>query len=63
MFASTDEQILQAMERYGGSFIQALVVLYRKADPTNQRKLTVAFHDYFVEYDDLAKLTKQQQRP
>jgi len=38
------------MDRYGGSFVQGLAALYRRADPENRRRLEVAFAATFAEY-------------
>ncbi len=45
---------LEAMTKYGGSFVQALAVAYRAADPVNRAKLREAFGEYFAEYARLA---------
>lgn len=44
------ERILEKMERFGGSFVQDLVVLYRRADPVNQSKILRTWANYFDEY-------------
>ena len=46
---------LETMERYGGSFVVALVRLYRKADPENRAILEQAFAKYFDEYAAIAR--------
>lgn len=43
-------KILEAMETYGGSFVQALAKCYWQADGINKGKLIVAFEDYFLQY-------------
>lgn len=43
-------KILEAMETYGGSFVQALAKCYWQADRINKGKLIVAFEDYFLQY-------------
>lgn len=43
-------KILEAMETYGGSFVQALAKCYWQADGINKGKLMVAFEDYFLKY-------------
>ena len=45
-----DERTLKMMERYGGSFVKALVQLYRCADPFNKKKLEKCFGEYFEKY-------------
>lgn len=46
-------EIIETMERYGGGFVQQLALLYRHADPENQRKLEEAFRNYFTKYDEM----------
>ena len=53
-YKTSRDEILDAMDRFGGSFVQQLAVLYRHGDEVNRRKLEVAFHDEFVEYDEMA---------
>ena len=45
-----DEELLRAMEKYGGSFARSLAVTYRCADIFNRRKLREIFKDCFEEY-------------
>lgn len=52
----TDDQILDAMTRYGGSFVRTLADLYRRGDPENQAKLRATFADYWDDYTDTARL-------
>jgi ribosomal protein S27AE len=52
---ATDDEILEAMNRYGGSFITALASLFRRADPENQHILRRAFAHYWTEYRDLVE--------
>jgi hypothetical protein len=49
-----DRQILEAMSRYGGSFVQALARAAERADPVNLGKLRAAFPDVWQEYARLA---------
>lgn len=44
------EEVLEKMERYGGSFVKKLAELYRLADPFNKKKLEKYFREYFEEY-------------
>jgi hypothetical protein len=50
-----DEPVLAAMERYGGSFIQALAVAWRRADDSNRLVLKTAFPAYWAQYADVAE--------
>ena len=45
-----DEEVLVAMEKYGGSFVKQLARLYRLADAVNKAKLENCFKNYFDEY-------------
>jgi len=45
-----DEVVIEAMETYGGSFVRALALLYRTADPLNRARVRHSFSDYFEEY-------------
>lgn len=47
---SLTEQTLEAMEKYGGSFVKNLVVSVRLADPVNLKRLQNAFPEYFEKY-------------
>ena len=53
-FTQTDDAILTAMESHGGSFIQALALACRRADPINLVKIKTAFADDFVRYAEVA---------
>ena len=47
------DAILDAMDRYGGSFAKHLARLYRVGDPVNRAILASAFAPYFRKYADL----------
>jgi len=51
----TDDEILDAMNRYGGGFVVALARLFQRADPVNQAILRDAFRHVFVEYGQLVE--------
>jgi hypothetical protein len=40
---------IEAMEKYGGSFVKSLANAWYHADPINKKKLEDTFH-YFEEY-------------
>ena len=50
----TDWEIVEAMERYGGSFVQALAKAFQAADEENQRRIKATWPEYWKRYDDLA---------
>jgi len=43
-------KMISRMEKYGGSFVQALANAFKYADPTNREKLLNAFPDYVNQY-------------
>jgi hypothetical protein len=45
-----DDATLANMERYGGSFIRALAICYRRADEDNRAALRRTFAEYFEMY-------------
>jgi hypothetical protein len=45
--------ILEAMGKYGGSFVKQLAKLYQTADPINRKTLERSFQDYFTRYDGI----------
>lgn len=47
--------VVEAMEKYGGSFVKALARCFRCADARNFRKLQIAFPEYWAEYERMAK--------
>jgi len=49
-----NEKTLQMMDKYGGSFVRHLAVLYRLGDEENRQILEKAFVHYFTEYGDWA---------
>jgi hypothetical protein len=53
-YKTSDWDIMEAMTKYGGSFVKQLAVLYRLADPNNKHKLEIIFNDFFHKYDELA---------
>lgn len=52
--------VTEAMIVYGGSFVQGLGELYRKADAESKVKLLRAFPEYFAEYTVIARKKEQQ---
>lgn len=49
-----DMQTIEAMERYGGSFVVALAQAARRADRINLGKLKAAFPEYWQQYTQMA---------
>jgi hypothetical protein len=52
--AGDDADIIDAMLRFGGGFIQQLARLYRQADLVNRGRLRDAFPDYWESYRQMA---------
>lgn len=59
---SRDLKIIEAMQRFGGSFVQALARAAVCADERNLHRLKVAFPDYWQEYDEMAELAAKQKQ-
>ncbi len=49
-----EQDTIDAMKRYGGSFVKQLAELYMLGDPINQRRLAREFSDYFERYARIA---------
>ena len=49
-----DWYVLEAMRRYGGSFVQALAECFSHADVANYHILRHAFHEYWEIYQKVA---------
>lgn len=47
----TIADILDEMERFGGSFVTKLASLYRSADHVNRAKILHTWSNYFADYD------------
>jgi len=51
-----DEQemkIVEAMSKYGGSFVKALAEAYRRGDARNRGRLRVTFAEYWETYKEM----------
>ena len=60
--APTFFEVLDAMQRFGGTFIQRLAATWLVADEINRRRLLAAFPDYWREYEAIAiKLALRRQ--
>lgn len=51
----TDEQVIDMMEQYGGSFVKAIAKAFRCADLVNTAKLKATFPEYWNQYRDFAQ--------
>lgn len=54
-----DTYMIEAMEKYGGSFVKALAAMLWQADPINYNKLEKTFPEYFLEYKKKTTLPNQ----
>jgi hypothetical protein len=52
----TEDEIVDVMVFYGGSFVRALGRLYLAADDLNRQRVVLCFRDYFDEYREIVKL-------
>lgn len=53
---------IEAMAKYGGSFVKALAEAARRADPVNLRKIREAWPEYWSEYEETGrKLEKEHE--
>lgn len=46
-----DYWTIEAMEKYGGSFVKALAEAARHADPQNLAKIKTTWVEYWMEYE------------
>lgn len=50
-----DTLTVEAMEKYGGSFIVALANLARRADHINLAKIKAVFAEYWTRYEEMSR--------
>ena len=55
----TDLEIVQAMQRHGGSFVRALAEAWQVADEINRRKIRDTWSEYFGLYAVKAQQDQQ----
>jgi hypothetical protein len=58
----TDDQVVEAMTRYGGSFVQALAVCWLRADAVNRAILQRAFPATWTQYAELVDRRDRRER-
>ena len=58
---ATDWEVVQRMERFGGSFVRALAQCCYQADPENLAKIKATWPEYWAEYADVAQKVKAEQ--
>lgn len=50
-----DLKVIEAMEKYGGSFVKALAEAAKRADAFNLEKIKTTFSEYWQQYTEMAK--------
>lgn len=53
MMTDHDLDVIEQMEKYGGSFVAALAQAARRADSTNLAKIKEAFPEYWKQYSEM----------
>jgi len=60
MLDDKEYEMIECMQKYGGSFARALAECLLRADPTNYQKLKRAFPEYILEYTEMAKRENEE---
>ena len=60
MIEDKEYEVIDCMQKYGGSFVKALAECLIRADPINYKKLKDAFTDYFLQYKGMANLQNEK---
>lgn len=50
-----DLKVIEAMEKYGGSFVVALAQAARRADADNLARIKATWPEYWQQYTEMAK--------
>jgi len=50
-----DQKVIEAMHRYGGSFVKSIATAFDHADHVNYAKLKAAFPEYWKQYKAMAE--------
>lgn len=53
-------KVIEAMEKYGGSFVVSLAQCFRRADQMNRIKLKHAFPEYWNQYSEMAMFNREE---
>lgn len=53
---------VEAMSKYGGSFVQCLAELLRRADPINKAKIIRTWPDYWNEYERIGHTLRRHEK-
>lgn len=54
-----DYKTVEAMEKYGGSFVKALAELARRADPFNLELIKITWARYWKQYQEMGEKESQ----
>ena len=54
MLNENDYKVIEAMHKYGGSFVESLAQAFDHADINNYEKLKKAFPQYWKTYESMA---------
>lgn len=57
-----DYWTVEAMEKYGGSFVKCLATLCRQADPVNLSRIKATWPQYWVEYQEMGKELEEKEK-
>lgn len=55
-----DYWTIEAMHRFGWSFVKALAQLASHADPNNLRSIKNTWHEYWLEYEDMGRKLEKE---
>jgi hypothetical protein len=61
MTTATDYDIVNAMARFGGSFVRCLAACYHAADPVNSLRIKAAFPDIWAEYAEMVQMIRHRE--
>lgn len=56
-----DYWTVEAMEKYGGSFVKILATMARRADPTNLAKIKYTWSNYWYEYQAIGRDMRKEE--
>jgi hypothetical protein len=51
---------IEAMRKYGGSFVKALAEAASHADPVNLQKIKTTFSEYWKEYEERGRIIEKE---
>ena len=48
-------EVIEAMKKYGGSFVVQLANLYERGDANNRLKIRLTWSEYWAQYKEMAE--------